>query len=92
MVLDECGAEEFAVDVGVDFGGLVLSCPKRLGFVAKHFLDGAEVGTAFDEMGGEGVTEGMGGNGFFNAGFFGQLFDEHEDINPGKRSAISIQE
>ena len=84
MVLDECGAEEFAVDVGVDFGGG--------DGVAEHFLDGAEVGTAFDEMGGEGVAEGMGGNGFFDAGFFGELFDEHEDINPGKCSAISIQE
>ena len=57
MVLDEGGAEEFAVDVGVDFGG-------GDGFVAKHFLDGAEVGTAFDEMGGEGVPEmGECGNG-----------------------------
>ena len=85
MVLDEGGAEEFAVDVGVDLGG-------GRSIKTEHFLDGAEVGTAFDEMGGEGVAEGMGRNGFFNAGFFGQLFDEHEDINPGKRSAISIQE
>ena len=83
MVLDECGAEEFSVDVGVDFGG-------SDGFVAEHFLDGPEVGTAFDEVGGEGVAEGMRGDGFFDAGFFGELFDEHEDINPGKCSAIAI--
>ena len=75
MVLDECGAEEFAVDVGVDLGG-----------------GGPQIGAAFQQMGGEGVAEGMGGNGFFDAGFFGELFDEHEDINPGKCSAISIQE
>jgi len=85
MVLDECGAQEFAVDVGVDFGG-------GDGFVAEHFLDGPEVGTAFDEMGGERVAEGMRGDGFFDAGFFSELFDEHEDINPGKRSAIAVQE
>ena len=85
MELNQSGAEEFAVDVGVDFGG-------GDGFVAEHFLDGAEVGTAFDEVGGEGVTESMGGDGFFDAGFFGELFDEHKDINPGKRSAIAVQE
>ena len=39
-------------------------------FVAEHYLDGAEIGAAFYEMGGETVAESVGGDGFFNAGFF----------------------
>ena len=39
------------------------------GFVAEHYLDGAEVGAAFYEVGGETVAESVGGNGFFYTGF-----------------------
>jgi hypothetical protein len=37
--------------------------------VAEQFLDGADVFSGFEQMGGEGVAEGVGGNSFFDAGF-----------------------
>jgi len=42
-------------DMGVDHGGFDV-------FVAEEFLDGADVVIVLQEMGGEGVTEGVGGN------------------------------
>ena len=48
------------VEVGVYFGG-------SDAFVAEHFLYGAEVGTAFHEVGGEGVPESVGTDGLGDA-------------------------
>ena len=45
-------AEKFAVEVSIDLrGGNAL--------MAEHFLDGAKVGAAFYEVGGEGMAESM---------------------------------
>ena len=52
MVLQDFLAQMAAVQMHVDFGGADV-------FVAEHGLDGAEVGTPFEQMGGEGVTEGV---------------------------------
>ena len=41
------------------------------GFVAEHYLDGAEIGAAFYEMGGKTVAESVGGDGFFYSGLLG---------------------
>jgi hypothetical protein len=41
--------QELAVEVGIDFRG----CDA---FVAQHFLYGAEVSTAFHEMGGDALA------------------------------------
>ena len=54
-------AQELAVDVGVELGG-------AYAFVAKHGLYGSEVGTALEEVGGEGVAQGVGGDGTSDAG------------------------
>ena len=43
--------------MGVDHGGFYI-------FVAEELLDGANVVTGLQEVGGEGVSEGMGGNVF----------------------------
>jgi len=46
--------------VGVDFGGFGA-------LVAEEFLDVAEVGAGFEEVGGEGVAEGVDADGFCDA-------------------------
>ena len=55
MMLQDRGLPGGGVDVGVDLGG-------EDEFVAEHFLDDAEVGAVFDEVGGEGVAEGVRGD------------------------------
>jgi len=45
--------------VGVDHGGFDV-------FVAEQFLDGADVAAALQEVGGEGMTESVRGDGFVN--------------------------
>ena len=43
--------------------------------MAEELLDGADVGSAFEEMGGEGVPEGVAGGGFGDAGDADGLLD-----------------
>lgn len=70
-------SETGGVDVGVDLGG-------GYGLVAEHGLDGTEIGTAFEQGGGEGVTEGVGRDGLPNAGFLHKIFDHEEDHDAGE--------
>ena len=67
--------EEFAVEVGIDLcGGDAL--------VAEHFLDGAKVGAAFDEVGGEGMAESVRGNVLADPGLCREVFEQQEDHDP----------
>ena len=50
-------------NVGVNLGGGDVG-------VAEHGLHGADVGAVHEEVGGEAVTEGGGGDGFRDAGLF----------------------
>jgi hypothetical protein len=59
--------EKFAVEMGVDLGGGDT-------FMPQHFLDGPEVGAAFDEMSGEGMAKGVRGYVFVDAGETDQVF------------------
>ena len=54
--------------MGVDHGGTHV-------FVAEEFLNGADVVTGLQEVGGEGVTEGVSGDVFGDAGLADGLFD-----------------
>ena len=56
-------------EVGVDLGGGDVG-------VAEEALDGAEVGAIHEEVGGEGVAHGVGGDFFGDAGELGILIDE----------------
>src|SRR5580692_10263930 len=76
--------QELAVQVGIDLGG-------GNAFMAQHFLYGAEVGATFHEMGGEGMTEGVGGNVLGNAGLPDKVFQEQEDHDPGEPAAAAIE-
>ena len=70
MVVDF--AEAAAGDVGVDLGGAEAG-------VAEEFLDGAEVGAVFEEMGGEGVAEGVGSDVVLGAGLEEVAVDDAAD-------------
>lgn len=69
MVLQDFLAQMAAVQMHVDFGGADV-------FVAEHGLDGAEVGSALEQMGGKAVAEGVGADVFGDAGLFCVFLDE----------------
>lgn len=72
VVEEDFFAQAGAVDVGVDLGG-------GYAFVAEHGLDGAEVGSALEEVGGEGVAEGVGRDVAGDARLGAEFLDEVED-------------
>ena len=53
-------------------------------FVAEHLLYGAEVGAAFDEVRGEGMSEGVRTYRLVDARVLHPLLDEHEDHLAGE--------
>ena len=74
MKLHDSAAEEVSIEVGVYLGG-------GDGGMTEHFLNGAEVGAAFDEVCGKGVSEGVRTDGLFQPYFGGTFFDDikHHD-------------
>ena len=73
------------VYVGVYLGG-------EDGFVAQHLLDDPQVRTPFDEVGGEGVAEGVRGNLLVDAGGHRLFLHEVEDGDAAERPAGPVQE
>ncbi len=61
-------------------------------FMAEHFLHGAEVGAAFDEVRGEGVTERVRTHRLVDARRFYPFLDEHEDHLAGEVRTSAVQE
>lgn len=53
VVGKDVGTEGGCVEVDINLGG-------GYRFVTEHLLDGAEIGSALEQMGCEGVTEGVG--------------------------------
>ncbi len=72
VVGEELGAEAGAVEVDVELGG-------GEAFVAKHFLNGAQVGSPFKQMGGEAVAQGVGRYVFMQAGQLGAYLNYVEN-------------
>ena len=68
--------------MGVDLGGADVG-------VAEHGLDGAEVGAVHEEVGGEAVTEGVGGDVFGDASHAGVFLDDALDGTGGKAAIIA---
>lgn len=85
VILVQRLAQEFAVQVGVDLRG-------GDAFVAEHLLHGAQVGAALHQVGGEGVTEGVGRDGLGDAGLLYQVFDDQEDHHAGEAAAPPVEE
>lgn len=72
--------EAFLIDVGVDLGGGDVG-------VAEEFLNDAKVGPVFEEVGREGVSEKVGVDVLFEAGFLGPFFDDLTNAGGGERAA-----
>ena len=84
MIIEDGLSEEFCIDVGINLGG-------ENGFVTEHFLNGTKVGSHFDEVGGKGVAEGVGTNGFVDACFGGEVFDDVKNHNPAQTGTPAIE-
>ena len=65
-----------SVHVGVDFGG-------SDAFMAQHTLDGTQIGTTFQQVGGERMTECMRTDVLFQTNGIGQFLDEMEYHDAG---------
>ena len=74
VVRQDGGLPGGRVDVGVDLGG-------EDGLVAEHFLDDPQVRPAFDEVGGEGVAEGVRGDLLVDARGHRLVLDDVEDVD-----------
>lgn len=85
MKIIERPAQEFAVEMGIDFGG-------GDAFVSQHFLYGAQVGAALYQVGGERMAETMGRYDFADTGFLHQVFDHQENHDPRKPRTSLIEE
>jgi hypothetical protein len=61
--------------------------------VAEHLLHRAEVGAAFEQVGGEGMTEQVGVDAVrVETGFLGQLAQDQERAGPGEGATAGVQE
>jgi len=60
--------------------------------VAEHFLDGAEVGPALEQVGGKGMAEGMRRDGLLDAGSVDVASEDFPGTHARERLATSIQE
>ena len=72
MELLKSAAEIFPVNMRIDLCG-------SNAFVSQHFLHRPQICAPFDEVGGKGMSESMGGNIFANACSPGQIFDHEKD-------------
>lgn len=77
-------AEIVRIEMGVDLGGDDRG-------MAKHLLYGAQIGSAFHEMRGEGVPQTVRGDGLGDAGLCGGFADDVEDHDAGQLFAASIE-
>lgn len=68
--------------MGVDLGGGDVG-------VAEHGLDGAEVGAVHEEVSGEAVAEGVGGDVLGDASGFGIFFDDAFDGAGGEAAVVA---
>ena len=78
-------AKGVAGEVGVDFGG-------GNAFVAQHLLHGAEVGSVFDQLGGEGVTQRVGTHMFLYTRLGDSLLEKHEDKVAREMAPATVEE
>ena len=85
MVGQEFAAQDASVHVEVDFSG-----GDR--FVAKHLLDGPEVRSPFEQMGGETVPQRMRRHFVGNAGCRRQIPDNVEDHDSRQSRPATVQE
>jgi hypothetical protein len=73
------------VDVGVNLGGVDA-------FVAEHFLNITDVGTAAMHVGGAGMAPQMAGAGFVDAAALKEFFDPVADVGGTEARAVAAEE
>ena len=78
-------SEGAAVDVYIYFGG-------GDALVAEHLLNGAQVRPALEQMGGKGVAQCVGTDGFLYAGFCGETFYHDEYHGAGEACSSAVEE
>ena len=71
VVGEDFVAQAGAVDVDIDFG-------RRDALMAQHLLDGTQVSTAFKQMGGKTVAQGVRADDLAHSGQLAQLLDDVE--------------
>lgn len=79
--LTQCGA----VDVYVDLGGLYA-------LVAKHLLDGSQVGATFEQVCGEGMSQCVWTHRLLDASQLTQLLDDVENHHSCESSSSAVEE
>ena len=78
-------AQQFVGDVRIDFRCAHAS-------VAEHLLYGKQVGTAFEQVGGEAVSKSMRADDFVDAILLGEFFYDKENHLPCEACASAVQE
>ena len=58
----------------------------------EHLLDGPEVGSAFEQVGGKGVAECVGADVFGDSGEFAEAFDYDENHLSGEPPSAPVEE
>ena len=76
MMLDNLAAKHVSVDMGINFG----CCD---GFVSQHTLYGTQVRASFQQVGSEGMTEGVRADIFGDTGFLRQLLYQVKNHDAG---------
>ncbi len=71
-------------DMGVDLGGGEAG-------VAEEFLDGAQVGAGLEQVGGEGVAQGVRADAMLSAGAQQMAMDDAADAAGGEGAAAGVQ-
>ena len=77
--------QELAVDMRIDFGGGNL-------FMSQHLLDSKQVGSPFQQVGGEGMAERMRAHVLFDTGHFCLLLDDMKNHDPRQSRSSPAQE
>ena len=60
--------------------------------MTEHFLDGAEVGSPFEKVGGEAVSEGVGRHFLAYSGCLGEVADDVEHHHPRHGMSAPVEE
>ena len=85
VVLEDFVAQAGAVDVDVDLG-------RGDALVAQHLLDGTQVGTALEQVGGEAVAQGVRTDDLADTGQLAQLLDDVENHLTREHRSTTVQE
>ena len=85
MVAHQRIAQQLIGDMRVDFR-------RAHACVTEHLLDSQQIGTAFQQMGGKAVAEGVWADGLGDAVFLSQVLDNQEDHLPCEARASAVEE